>query len=180
MQPIPSQGLLTDNENPATDGVPREPSTETTAFIDDNPEFKKLLERQFNPRTVVLPWERRDRYELLRIRLVMELKPVGELERVLVEQIAICIWRLERCYGIETGLAAARSLALDSKDAIDQGSELSIPYDLTHFWSSVAEDVEGPSPTKSERNVGSGSQPERVFRPSLINEGGRIQVKRQG
>jgi hypothetical protein len=171
---------MTDTENPATDGGPREPSTERPTFSNDDPGLKKLLERQFHASAFVLPWDRRDLYERLRIKLVRELKPVGVTEQVLIEQIAGCIWRLKRCYGIETGLAAASSLALGYKDANEQGSELSIPYDLTNFWPSAAENVEGSSPTKSERNVGSGSQPEQVFRPSLMDEAVAFKLSAKG
>lgn len=157
---------MADTENPATDGGPRDPSTERTAFINANPEPKKLLQWLFNPRAVVLPWERRDRFERLRIRLVMELKPVGELERALVEQIAICFWRLERCYGIEVGIAAISGLKAANDCAEEMGRELSIPYDLTDYWPPVAEGVDGSSAMGSgcER----GWQPESVFQPSLI------------
>lgn len=169
MQPLPSQGRLADAENPATDGGPREPSTETTAFSIDDPEVKRLLRRQFHPSVFVLPWENRKRFERLRIQLVSELKPVGVTARVLVEQIAGCIWRLERCYGIEAGITATVSLALFGARVEEMGGEPSIPYDLTNYWPSVAEDVEGSSPTNSECNARIDGQPECAYRPSLID-----------
>jgi len=168
LQPLPIQGPLTETENPATDGGPREPSTKRTAFSIDPPEVKRLLQRQIHTSAFVLPWENRERFERLRIRLAMELKPVGVMEQVRVDQIAGCIWRLEKCQGIESGITAIVNLGLFAARVKKMGGEASTPYDLTHYWPPDAEDVEGSPPTKSERN-GIDGQPECTFRPYLID-----------
>jgi hypothetical protein len=98
----------------------------------------------------------------------MELKPVGVMEQVRVDQIAGCIWRLEKCQGNESGSTAIVNLGLFAARVKKMGGEASTPYDLTHYWPPDAEDVEGSPPTKSERN-GIDGQPECTFRPYLID-----------
>ena len=58
-------------------------------------------------KSVVLPIrsrsEKRSHFDSLLTRLLVELKPVGILEEMLVEKIAVSYWRLRRSLRAETG-----------------------------------------------------------------------------
>ncbi len=53
---------------------------------------------------VVLPNEDEEEFAEFTIRLARELRPVGELEDLLVGMIAACVWRLRRLQRVEKGL----------------------------------------------------------------------------
>src|ERR1035438_2328127 len=70
---------VTETETPRENGGPPEPASKHTASRTEEAYIRSLLERHFDPGTIVLPWEYRGDYERLRIECVMQLKPQGNL-----------------------------------------------------------------------------------------------------
>jgi len=89
---------VTETETPRENGGPPEQASKHIASRTEEAYINSLLERHFDPGTIVLPWEYRGDYEHLRVECVMQLKPQGKLEKMLVERIVVGIWRLSRCY----------------------------------------------------------------------------------
>lgn len=58
----------------------------------------------FYSRDLILPWENRNDYEKLLADLNGDLKPQGVTEALLVETMAISLWKMGRLNGIETAL----------------------------------------------------------------------------
>ena len=52
----------------------------------------------------VLPDESAAEFESLQARVIEEFEPVGTIEAHLVRQVAVCLWRMERLFTIETGI----------------------------------------------------------------------------
>ncbi|WP_029461230.1 hypothetical protein [Solidesulfovibrio alcoholivorans] len=52
---------------------------------------------------LVLPGERKADLVALRQSLVADLRPVGDMEALLVERVALCLWRLRRVMRFEAG-----------------------------------------------------------------------------
>jgi len=96
----------------------------------DDQLLDSFLDHFFHPRTAILPWEAGEKYERLRSQLVSEVKPADRLEAVLVEQIAVLMWRLRRSYGIETGLLVGHYLVLTGLAVEEESPELNTGYDL--------------------------------------------------
>jgi len=103
--------------------------------------LKRLLEGVLAPSDLVLPWEPQEEFERLRVKFIFQLKPVGKLEMLLVEQIVGNVWRLRRTYRIESGMLGGADLKNALDWAPDDGRSLHIPYDLTDFL-----EPSGPSP----------------------------------
>jgi len=143
------------------------------ARADMDPE-ERLLKRTLHPKTIALPWEHPASYERLRIQLVMQLKPKGELECVLLDHIVASIWQLRRCYRIETGLLANSNLDVAEHQASKEKAELLVPYDLTGIVE-TQEQVEPPPSTVPDED---GSAPHTlvnwddkfVYQPCLTSE----------
>ncbi len=49
--------------------------------------------------------------------LADELQPQGPLEELLVERVAVCMWRLRRLYGIEVGIFHYEITSIESYNA---------------------------------------------------------------
>jgi hypothetical protein len=62
---------------------------------------------------LVLPGESLDEYHALLQSLMSELLPVGTLEQLLVERIAVAIWRQRRLVGAESAAVTEAQLATD-------------------------------------------------------------------
>ena len=76
-------------------------------------------------RRTVLPDEDPAEFELLRMELAAESKPEGCLERLLVDRIAACLWRLARISRIEADIVALDYI--HHNDIRDQGMLLPLP-----------------------------------------------------
>ena len=147
----------------------QETRTEARASRPKNPGWpidgkllESFLDQFFHPRTIVLPWEGGERYERLRFQLVTELKPADRLQKLLVDQIAVLMWRLKRSYRFETGLLVGNHLALAERVEDEQGVAPNIAYDLTDF---VCEEQAQPSPA-----VGPAQTSENRSAPAMVDE----------
>ena len=65
----------------------------------------------------ILPTENRKDFDKLRAGLMDDLKPEGELENILMEQIVSATWRLRRIQQIETGLLGWQYFEIQSERA---------------------------------------------------------------
>lgn len=65
---------------------------------------RNAVKYSLNPERVVVPTENGAEFEVRRRSLLRQLAPVGPMEIVLVEQIIMSAWRLQRCRLIETRL----------------------------------------------------------------------------
>jgi hypothetical protein len=65
----------------------------------------------------ILPTENREDFDKLRASLMDDLKPEGELENILMEQIVSATWRLRRIQQIETGLLGWQYFEIQSERA---------------------------------------------------------------
>lgn len=65
----------------------------------------------------ILPTEDRKDFDKLRASLMDDLKPEGELENILMEQIVSATWRLRRIQQIETGLLGWQYFEIQSERA---------------------------------------------------------------
>ena len=86
---------------------------------------------------VVLPHENEDEYLALKDELSETLKPVGAVEQMLVDKIALCIWRQQRLAHAE---AARLSIQTQAKH-IAKGVTQAI-YDFPYLDSISEEDLE--------------------------------------
>ena len=77
----------------------------------DEDQLKPLLKLHLPHQSVVLPWERREDYVRLRISLIMQLRPEGELEYVIFDHLVADMWELRRLQGYKTSFVVGRSLA---------------------------------------------------------------------
>ena len=66
-------------------------------------------------RTVVLPEEEPEDFELLRQGVIADLAPAGALQEALAQRIALLLWRLDRVARLEAELFAHGQLALQHK-----------------------------------------------------------------
>ena len=105
----------------------------------------------------MLAWECAENYERLRFDLIDELKPVGELEHILVEHIIAKVWEWQRCQFLKTGLLAGATVALALK--LDTDGDL-FPYDVSELI-----------PRRATRPLSSESSPPRpIYQPSTAEE----------
>lgn len=77
-------------------------------------------------RELVLEGESRGQFDALASRLVEHLSPVGELEHLLVERVASCVWRLRRLLLVEAQLV--RRLRRDPFDDAENDGEVGLAW----------------------------------------------------
>jgi len=80
-----------------------------------------------NPTSLLMPGESEDELREFGARLRENLKPVGDMEELLVERIESCAWRLKRVERVEAGLFAYGFL---EKQAQLKEQDVANPTDL--------------------------------------------------
>ena len=167
---------VTETETPGENGGPPELASKHNASRTEEAYIRSLLERHFDPGTIVLPWEYRGDYERLRIECVMQLKPQGKLEKVLVERIVVGIWRLSRCYRYETGILTLYSTQLADLCAEPSWDELVVPDDLTASWGPGDDFVEASSTDGEGAGTRRPKRPELLYHPGPAGEAAALEL----
>jgi len=73
---------------------------------------------------LLLPTEDAEDFIKLRESLITDLKPEGELENLLVDQVVSAVWRLRRMQHIETGILNQQYYEIKAKQAKDEARSL--------------------------------------------------------
>ena len=167
---------VTETETPGENGGPPEQASKHIASRTEEAYINSLLERHFDPGTIVLPWEYRGDYERLRIECVMQLKPQGKLEKVLVERIVVGIWRLSRCYRYETGILALYSVHLATRCAEQSFTECAVPDDLPASWGPGDDFVEASSADEEGAGTRRPKRPELLYHPGPAGEAAALEL----
>lgn len=134
----------------------------------DEEYLKPLLKRHLDSKASILPWEDKEAYERLRIRLIRELHPKGELEYVLFDHIVADICHLRRCQYYRTAYLAASAVAAaaPAKESDKRSSKsLHIPYDISEILVPPE-----PKPDSDEHHEPDEEADKPTFKPVLATE----------
>jgi hypothetical protein len=129
----------------------------------DEARLAPFLESVLDPKFQVFPWDSPKEYSHLRFRLIDQLKPLGTVETLLVEQIVSGTCRLNRSYAIEKGILMSPNVLIAEKRARCYSAELCFPYDLTDQRSE--KELEGRQPPNAEGII------KYLYRTSSIDQG---------
>lgn len=61
----------------------------------------------------ILPWESSSELNDLRASMIEQFKPIGEIEKIIVDRLVSLTWRLRRAGTIETGIYAWKKYAME-------------------------------------------------------------------
>ncbi len=96
-------------------------------------------------RETVLPSEIPEEFENLLHALSDHFKPVGSLEALLVEKIAVTLWRLKRAYRYETGVIRWEELNISDYEYADEvvriGAEIKKNMEMFKYWKKDKRDL---------------------------------------
>jgi len=98
---------------------------------------RNSLRHGLSAKTVVLPAESRDQFQLLLDAHIQQFQPANSVEADLVEAMAIARWRLRRIWAIETSLLA-NELTRRAEDIDDEFTEMTSEDRLAWVFETLA------------------------------------------
>jgi len=105
---------------------------------------RNSLRHGLSAKTVVLPAESREQFQLLLNAHIQQFQPANPVEADLVEAMAIARWRLRRIWAIETSLLA-HELERRAEDMDDEFTEMSAEDRLAWVFQRVADNSQSLS-----------------------------------
>jgi len=119
-------------------------------------------------REAVLPGEDRDAFESLRKGLFTNLAPVGHLEVVLVERIALSAWRLNRLTRVETSVFLEALTANEEDDARQKAKDYVLD-ELAEFGNALGKTVTNAMAHEQARDAAEQAKARRRGSPMALS-----------